>query len=151
MSATNPTKWHLVLNQSLRRVREQSCVVSYFFWESVTSYTVHCIFAHPSVNRHSYWTATLLMKGPMCCPETPVTNYQATPLNIPEELRSLPSLLSLGKTGTTLMFRPCRARIHIFLRTQEQRHQEINGRWANLVPYCNMAGPDWNVACFLQR
>jgi hypothetical protein len=61
---------------------------------------------HPSVNRHSYWIIKRLMKGPMCCPETPVTNYQATPLNIPEEQRPLPSLLSLGSTGTALMFRP---------------------------------------------
>jgi hypothetical protein len=90
------------------------------------------------------------MKIPLCCPETPVANYQATLLNIPEEQRALPSLLSLGSTGTTLMFRPCRARIHIFLRTQEQIHQQINVRWANLMPYSNSAGPDWNIACFLQ-
>jgi len=88
------------------------------------------------------------MKEPICCPETPVTNYQATQLSIPEDQRPLPSLLSLGSTGATLMFKPCRARIHIFLRTQEQIHKQINVRWANLMPYCNSAGPDWNVALF---
>jgi len=60
------------------------------------------------------------------------------------------ALLSLGSTGATLMFKLCRAKIQIFLRTQEQIYKQINLRWANLMPYCNSAGPDWNVACFLQ-
>jgi hypothetical protein len=111
------------------RVKEETCLISLLFLR--ISHVLHrplYFFLRLSVNRHSYWTAGLLMKWPMCCPETPVTNYQATPLNIPEERRSLPSLLSLGSTWTTLVFRPCRARIQIFFSTQEQIHQQINGR-----------------------
>lgn len=73
LPATNTTQWHLVLNQSLHRVVEETCPVSLLFLRTGHVFTVPCIFARPPVNRHSYWTVTPLKKGPICCAETPVT------------------------------------------------------------------------------
>ena len=76
-----------------RVVKQRGLVIT-----DVSGQPIHPIFKGPAVH-----TAGPLKMGWMGCPETPLTKYQFTPRNIPEERRSLLRRGGCLKSNTILL------------------------------------------------